>query len=168
LRVALQSGHIHGVRDVIRRFHAVLGAVLLVTFLLTGQYMDKIHAHLDAMADGPRLLYRSRHIYVLMSALLNVALAAYLSPSSNQRARRLQLAGSTLVTAASMAMVVAFFYDAPHANFEHLNLWWSRGAIYGLVVGVLCHAAAGATRSSGHVGPGQQPSTVVNSDSPEV
>jgi hypothetical protein len=129
-----------------RRFHAVLGVVLLATFLLTGQYMDRIHAHLDGMADGPRLLYRSRHIYVLMSALLNITLAAYLVPSKSRLPARLQLAGSTVVAAASLAMVVAFFYDAPHANFERLNLWWSRGAIYGLVAGVLLHAAAGATQ----------------------
>jgi len=133
----------------IRRFHWVLGVVLLATFLLTGQYMDRIHAHLDGMADGPRLLYRSRHIYVLMSALLNVALAAYLVPSKSRLASRLQLAGSTVVAAASVSMVVAFFYDAPHANFEHLNLWWSRGAIYGLVAGVLLHAVAGTIHSSG-------------------
>lgn len=131
-----------------RRFHAVLGVVLLAAFLLTGQYMDKVHAHLAGMADGPRLLYRSRHIYLLMSALLNLALAAYLVPSPSRLAWRLQLAGSTVVAAASVAMVVAFFYDAPHANFEHLNLWWSRGAIYGLVAGVLSHAAAGAIDSS--------------------
>jgi len=130
--------------------------------------MDKLHAHLDGMADGPRLLYRSRHIYVLMSALLNVALAAYLSPSLNHLARRLQLAGATLVAAASAAMVVAFFYDASHADFEHLNLWWSRGAIYGLVTGVLFHAAAGATRSSGHIVPGHQPSPSIDSHRTKV
>jgi hypothetical protein len=130
-----------------RRFHAVLGFVLVAAFLLTGQYMDRIHAHLAGMADGPRLLYRSRHIYVLMSALVNVALATYLVPSPSRLASRVQLAGSTVVAAASMAMVVAFFYDAPHATLEHLGSWWSRGAIYALVAGVLMHAAAGAIRS---------------------
>ena len=39
-----------------RRFHLAFRAVLLVAFLLTGQYMDKVHEHLDGMADGPRLL----------------------------------------------------------------------------------------------------------------
>ena len=131
-----------------RRFHAVLGVVLVAAFLLTGQYMDKVHAHLAGMADGPRLLYRSRHIYLLMSALLNVALAAYLVPSPSRLAWRLQLAGSTIVTAASVAMVVAFFYDAPHASPGQLGTWWSRGAIYGLVAGVLMHAVAGALHSS--------------------
>jgi hypothetical protein len=93
----------------IRRFHWVLGVVLLAAFLLTGQYMDKVH----------------------------------------RVARRLQLAGSAVVTAASVALVVAFFYDAPHANIGHLGSWWSRGAIYALVAGVLSHAAAGAIHSRG-------------------
>ena len=128
----------------LRRFHWIVGFALLAVFLLTGQYMDKVHAHLAGMADGPRLLYRSRHIYVLMSALLNIALAAYLVPYPHRLARGLQLGGSTIVTAAGVAMVVAFFYDAPHADFAHLTVWWSRGAIFGLVAGVLMHAGAGA------------------------
>ena len=125
------------------RFHLAVGVVLLVTFVLTGQYMDHVLAHLKGMADGPRLLYRSRHIYVLMTALVNLALAGSSDARITGRARQVQAIASTIVTVASAAMVVAFFYDAPHADFADLNLWWSRGAIYGLVVGVALHVAAG-------------------------
>jgi len=126
-----------------RRFHLVFGAVLLVAFVLTGQYMDKVQGHLAGMADGPRLLYRSRHIYVLLTALVNLALGAHARDAPRWQSRAIQLTGSAAVAGASAAMVVAFFYDTPHANFEHLNLWWSRAAIYSLVAGVALHVIGG-------------------------
>jgi hypothetical protein len=129
-----------------RRFHLMLGTLLLVAFVMTGQYMDKVHAHLAGMADGPRLLYRSRHIYVLLTALVNLALGAHARGVAGRQNRVIQMTGSAAVAAASAAMVVAFFYDAPHANFEHLNLWWSRGAIYSLAGGVALHVIGGTLR----------------------
>ena len=53
-----------------KRFHLIFGLTVLVVFLLTGQYMDRFHYHLMYMADGPRMLYRTRHIFILMSGLV--------------------------------------------------------------------------------------------------
>ena len=47
-----------------RKFHAVFGLVIVIVFLLTGQYMDKYLQHLHGMPDGPRMLYRTRHIFI--------------------------------------------------------------------------------------------------------
>src|ERR1043165_8916326 len=51
VRIALHSAPM-------KRFHLIFGLVMLVVFLLTGQYMDRVHEHLRNMADGPRMLYR--------------------------------------------------------------------------------------------------------------
>lgn len=58
-----------------RRFHLVVGTAVLVAFLVTGQYMDKFLDHLRGMPDGPRLLYRTRHLFLMFAGLLNIALA---------------------------------------------------------------------------------------------
>ena len=60
-----------------KRFHLIFGFVVIIIFLLTGQYMDKFLQHLEGMADGPRMMYRTRHIYILLSGLLNLAIGTY-------------------------------------------------------------------------------------------
>ncbi len=63
--------------------HLLFGILGLVAFLFTGQFMDRRLDHLVGMPDGPRALYRSGHIYILFSALLNLLLVLYVvsSPS---------------------------------------------------------------------------------------
>ncbi|PYS73641.1 MAG: hypothetical protein DMF69_04235 [Acidobacteria bacterium] len=60
-----------------KRFHLIFGLLLVIAFLLTGQYMDRFLQHLQSMPDGPRMLYRSRHIYILLSGLINLGIGAY-------------------------------------------------------------------------------------------
>jgi hypothetical protein len=60
-----------------KRFHLIFGLLLVIVFLLTGQYMDHFHQHLQSMPDGPRMLYRSRHIYILLSGLIHLGIGAY-------------------------------------------------------------------------------------------
>lgn len=60
-----------------KRIHLIFGVFVVVAFLLTGQYMDKYHNHLVGVPDGPRLLYRTRHIFILLASLLNLGLGAY-------------------------------------------------------------------------------------------
>jgi len=50
-----------------RRLHLIVGLGGVVAFLLTGQYMDRVHDHLRDMDPTPRLLFRSTHIYLLLS-----------------------------------------------------------------------------------------------------
>ena len=62
---------------VLRRIHLVVGLAGVVLFLGTGQYMDRVHDHLRGMEDVRRMLFRSAHIYLLWSSLLNLALGLY-------------------------------------------------------------------------------------------
>jgi hypothetical protein len=59
-----------------RRLHFILGIVFLVTFLVTGQFMEAFDK--EAMAPDLRLLMRSRHIYILFNALIHLTLGVYL------------------------------------------------------------------------------------------
>lgn len=83
-----------------KRFHVVFGLAVLVVFLLTGQYMDRYHNHLEFMADGPRMLYRSRHIFILLAGLLHVGIGTYFSSRPTATRRVLQIIGSILITLA--------------------------------------------------------------------
>jgi len=122
-----------------KRFHIILGLLLFVGFLLTGQYMDKFHEHLRGMSDGPRMLYRSRHIYILLSAMLHLALGVYFSYQPDKVRRTLQLLGSLLITIASVLFVYAFFQEPSLTN---LYTPYSRKGIFMLVGGTALHLFA--------------------------
>jgi hypothetical protein len=91
-----------------RRFHLICGIAALFAFILSGQYTDKAYGHLRGMADAPRMLFRSRHIYILLASLLNLSLGTYLKPQRADWRARLQLAGSLMVIGATCLLVVAF------------------------------------------------------------
>jgi hypothetical protein len=49
--------------------------------------------HLQGTADMPRMLFRSRHIYILLASLLNLCLDTYLTRQPGGWRRTLQLLG---------------------------------------------------------------------------
>jgi len=119
-----------------KRFHLIFGFLVLVAFLLTGQYMDRFLEHLRGMADGPRMLYRSRHIYILFSALLHLGIGTYFTYRPDILPKTLQLLASLLITIASVLFIVAFFQEPQLTN---LYVPLSRQGIYITVAGVLLH-----------------------------
>ena len=128
-----------------KRFHLIFGLTVLVVFLLTGQYMDRVHYHLMYMADGPRLLYRTRHIFILMSGLLHVGLGTYLSLHQTTVRRALQIIGSVLITVAPVLFTVAFFIE-PRLEGDLPTPLSLLGTIT-IAVGTLLHLFSG-TRSA--------------------
>lgn len=123
----------------VRRAHLLAGFTFLVGFVLTGQYMHRVHAHLQGMPDGPRLLYRSAHIYLLFSALLNLLLGAYVQLAVDRLRRALQLAGSIALMATPVLFTLAFFREP---TLTGLMRPWARPAIYLSLAAVLMHVAA--------------------------
>lgn len=61
-----------------KRIHFWVGVVGMLAFVCTGQYMHIFHNHLEGMADAPRMLYRSAHIYLLLSSIINLAAGVYI------------------------------------------------------------------------------------------
>jgi hypothetical protein len=123
-----------------KRFHLTFGLIVLVVFLLTGQYMDRFHHHLMYMSDGPRMLYRTRHIFILMSGLVHVGTGAYFTLRLTAVRRTLQIIGSILITVATVLFIIAFFYE-PHLEDLHTPL--SLAGTITIAVGVLLHAFSG-------------------------
>jgi hypothetical protein len=125
----------------LRIAHLTVGSVFLIGFLLSGQYMHWFLGHLQGMSDAPRMLYRSAHIYLLWSAMLNLALGLYVRLSIVSVSRCAQVVGSALILVGPLLLVAAFFYEA---SLNDLQRPFSRPAIYAAFAGMLAHAFASA------------------------
>jgi hypothetical protein len=90
-----------------RRTHWITGTATLAIFLLTGAYMRWIRVPPVPQSDDvTRAVYRSRHLFILLSAALNLAFA--LAPAVTQRARQLV---SILVLVAPALFLAAFIVE---------------------------------------------------------
>ncbi len=124
-----------------KKAHLIFGVLIVIAFLLTGQYMDKFYNHLHDMADGPRLLYRTRHIFILLSGLLNLGIGAYFTYRVEPWARAMQLLGSLLIFAASVLFLIAFFYEP---NLGNLHTPLSHWGTYTIATGAVLHVVSDA------------------------
>jgi hypothetical protein len=77
--------------------HVVVGPAGSMAFILTGQCMHWFQNHLHGMPDGPRLFFRSAHVYLLWSSLLNILLGYYLFRPPSGMARYVQLVSSLAI-----------------------------------------------------------------------
>jgi hypothetical protein len=123
-----------------RKVHLTFGIFVLIIFLLTGQYMDKYFHHMVGVPDGPRLLYRTRHIFILLTGLTNLGIAAYFTYREQFWPRAFQLIGSCLTIASSFLFIMAFFYE-PGLTGLHTPL--SHWGTYCIATGVLLHVLSG-------------------------
>ena len=98
--------------------------------------MDRVLHHLRGMPDGPRMLYRSRHIYILLTGLLHLGIGSYIQYQRDTIRRALQWAGSLLITIAAVLFLVAFFYEP---NLTGLYAPVTTKGIYLVAAGVLLH-----------------------------
>jgi hypothetical protein len=120
-----------------RRLHLAIGFAGVIAFLMTGQYMDRWLGHLAGVADLPRMLYRSAHIYLLFGSLLNVLLGLYVKGHAQGWRRGAALLGSVLILIAPVMILIGFYTEAARTDFERPFVGL---AIYGCFAGVLLHA----------------------------
>ena len=126
-----------------RWVHLVLGLLLFVIFTQTGSYMRADFPDKEAIPQELRLLMRSRHIYILFSALIHLALGAYMRMSSRTPQRLMQYAGSLILTASSVLLVWAFVTET--YSLQHFSDI-SRYGIYTALAGVGLHLLGGTSR----------------------
>jgi|SRR5688572_7840836 hypothetical protein len=133
-----------------RRLHLAIGFAGVVVFLMTGQYMDRWLGHLAGMADLPRMLYRSAHIYLLFAALLNVLLGLYVHDHPHRWRRGVARLGSVLILIAPVLILIGFSLESRRTDFERPFVGF---AIYGCFAGVLLHAIARGSprRTDAHI-----------------
>ena len=101
----------------------------LIAFVLQGQYMDLVHDHLAGMADAPRMLFRSSHIYLLLAAVLNIVMGIYLRSNIPFLIAELQVVISFIVIVAPIALIAGFFTEPFLADFLRP---YTRPALYAL------------------------------------
>lgn len=120
-----------------KRLHLIIGITVVVIFLLTGQYMEYVHNRI--LPDGTRMLYRSRHIYLLLSGLLNLILGIYFVPQSRGWRKIIQIVGTILILL-SPALLLAGFFSDPQRRPD--QTWVAAFGIFSIALGSLFHAFA--------------------------
>jgi hypothetical protein len=123
-----------------RRVHLILGILLFVVFLTTGQFMRASFPDKDVIPQELRLLMRSRHIYILYCAFIHILLGVYLQIRTEGRRRLVQNAGSSLLIVSAVLLVWAFIAETyTYAHFSGI----SRYGIYTSLAGVGLHLIGG-------------------------
>lgn len=119
--------------------HRWLGLATVVVFLATGLYMRWREPPVAELEMGLRMLFRSRHIYILMAGLVNLGLGLHLVPPAGRGPRRLPSLGSALLALAPPLAVAGFFHEG-----EVLAVPGPLAAlaIYALFGGTLLHGLA--------------------------
>ena len=126
--------------------HWLVGCAGLVIFVLQGQYMLNVLGPLPELADGPRMLYRSGHIYLLLASLLNLALARAERPAPGWRTFAGRATGA-IVLAAPFAFVAGFVIEAPGGTLDRPVSGLMLYALFG--AGVIWAIAARPGRPAG-------------------
>ena len=117
-------------------FHLIFGLALFFVFTTTGSYMRADFPDKDAISQEFRLLMRSRHIYILFAALINVVLGVYLQLRPQLVLKILQSRGSMVIAIGSVLLVYAWYVET--YGLQHFsNL--SRNGIYITALGVGLH-----------------------------
>jgi hypothetical protein len=134
----------------LRTAHLVVGAIAVGAFLVTGLLMYSHEPPVSAMDWGDRLLFRSRHIYLLSAGLVNLALGLrYALPDAAAR-RGGAVAGSLFALASPVLLFFAFFAE-PMAGREPGPL--SVLGLYALFGGVALATLAGLDRGRERAAP---------------
>ena len=126
-----------------RKVHFVLGWVTVIAFLITGQVMRHHSPPLVTMGDGARLMYRSRHLYILAAGLVHLMLGVYWQGLDGWR-RHAQSAGSAMMVAAVPFLIAAFAVE-PSLALRDAGVW-SHAGLYALFGGAMLHAICGIRR----------------------
>jgi hypothetical protein len=120
-----------------KRLHLILGVLVVVAFLFTGQYMDFQEPKVRELTDeGTRMMFRSRHIYLLLAGLINLGVGAYFTYHRAAWRKALQVAGSVLILLAPLLMTAAFFYEP---TLKGLKRPLTLPAVVALFAGVFLH-----------------------------
>jgi hypothetical protein len=124
-----------------KSLHKIVGIVVVVIFLLTGQYLEFYYPEMRGVGEGMRMMLRSRHIYILLAGLVNLGIGIYLTPRAKLWRKALQLAGSWLIIGAPFLLVSAFFYEPVLPGLQRT---FTLPAIVSLFSGTLLHLLSGA------------------------
>ncbi len=127
-----------------RRIHLIIGLLGVIAFLITGQVMGHHSPKMEFLTPGVRLMYVSRHIYLLGAALINLVLGLYLQTQPPGWRRLLQQIGSLLILLSAVSLLMAFIAE-PALGMAGRG-WRSYFGLIALFAGVMTHTAASFAR----------------------
>jgi hypothetical protein len=121
-------------------FHLIFGILLFIVFTITGRFMRSDFPDKQEIDQAFRILMRSRHIYILFSALIHLALGIYLQMRPLVWQKAVQITGSAVLTISSVLLVWAFFVETYETHgFSTI----SRYGIYASLAGIVLHLIGG-------------------------
>lgn len=124
-----------------RRVHFTIGLLGVIAFLLTGQVMRRHVPNIHSLSAEVRMMYVSRHIYLLGTALVNLVLGLYLKMHPPAWRRILQQAGSLLILLSAVLLLLAFFSE-PALGLAGRS-WRGFFGMIALFASVMAHLVAG-------------------------
>jgi hypothetical protein len=124
-----------------RKYHLWVGVLIVVVFLITGQFMRHHDPPMGTLGGSTRLMFRSRHIYLLASGLVNLMIGLYLQRQVEGWRRTIQMVGSGLLVASPALLILAFAVE-PEKGFQ-TEMWWSASGLYALFAGCMGHLVSG-------------------------
>ena len=113
--------------------------MLFGIFIVTGYLMLTDFPEKEALDSGFRTLMRSRHVYILLSAIVNILLGIYAAASHSRWAGRCQFAGSALIVSGSSLLAGAFFSEVYSARVFTVT---SATGIFLILTGTVFHLPA--------------------------
>lgn len=121
-----------------KRAHVWVGALALVAFFGTGLAMTLQAPPLANRDDFTRLLFRSRHIYLLSAALLNLLLGVHLQRLQGALGR-VQDVGSWLLLASPLLALAGYLRDPELGTLSGV---FGKYAVFAMFGGTLVHVFA--------------------------
>jgi len=128
----------------LRRAHLIIGLLGVIAFVITGQVMAHHIPNVHTLSSEVRMMYVSRHIYLLGAALVNLVLGLYLQIQPPGWRRVLQQIGSLLILLSAMSLLLAFISE-PALGMAGRG-WRSFLGLIALLAGVMAHMVASIAR----------------------
>lgn len=129
-----------------RRAHLIVGLLGVVAFVLTGQVMARHVPNIHTLSAEVRMMYVSRHIYLLVAALVNLVVGLYLQLNAPGWRRSMQQIGSLLILLSAVTLLLAFIAE-PALGMAGRS-WRSFFGLIGLFAGVMTHMVASLARKA--------------------
>ncbi len=109
----------------------MMGALACAAFALTGQYMS---SQLPELADehaGMRMMFRSAHVYILLTGVSQLLLGAYWQPAPKGWRSLAQRVGSLLLLPSPALMCIAFFTEPSATSLSRPVTVWCLALVIG-------------------------------------
>ena len=119
-----------------KTLHLLSGLLMMLLFIVSGQYLNFVLPPLEGTIDGNRMMYRAGHIYLMMAAAINIACGMYYTTFAAPLAAWLQRIGAVLLIASQPLLLWGFLLEPGNNTADRLYTQLGCFAIFaGIAVG---------------------------------